>query len=206
MDVAAGKPPSKRAGAPDRPFTVKRHRRRRVDNGDKPPYRLHGRWRRAESALWPVAACAAGLLSLSDSRAVASPSVLRPPKDALNAHGDRRSSHPAPASAGRADLSRSPRQCRSRAGPARRDPDQQRRLRPGVGFPAQRTFRRGDSSPHLRDRGHDDPSGQARDADHAENLSRRPRSRRRDRPPISGAARDRRDHDHQRLRLRAQHL
>ncbi len=49
-------------------------------------------------------------------------------------------------------------------------------------------------------------AGQARHADHAEDLSGRARPRRHDRAAISGAARDRGDHHHQRLRLRPHHL
>ena len=51
-----------------------------------------------------------------------------------------------------------------------------------------------------------DSRRQARDADHAEDLSRRARSRRRHRAAISGAARRRSDDHHQRLRLRPHHL
>ena len=69
-------------------------------------------------------------------------------------------------------------QRRGRAGAARRDSRQQRCLRPRLGLPAARPFRRGDPSPHLRSHGKARPRRQDRDADHAEDLPRRPRPRR----------------------------
>ena len=127
--------------------------------------------------------------------------------DSATRHGDCRK-FPRPASRrqfGRARLSQPAAQRRGRAGPARRDPGQQRRLRPRLRFPQAGALRRGDPPPHLRDRRLADPRRQGRDADHAQDLPRRARPRRRHRAAISRPPRRRRDDDHQRLRLRPHH-